>query len=120
MSETLIIAIMNNAVAILSVLFSSFVTIAAIRKINEAKRREQAYLDALDDIAYLLAVEVEHCRTNRELSGDSRRNLARKVASVEHRWSGKHSASKVAKKREAIKSKQGRFSWVMPWLRFIG
>ena len=76
------------------------------RKYKKALSYADKYIIAINDIDYLLNVEDLHCRNNKEVTGQSMRNLMR--LSVIHErgltWSGKNTKSSISK--ELLKAKK--------------
>lgn len=115
------IELTSNDKLLLSVCLALFVMLVFIHMTNKyiaAVGKRKDFLDMLNDLEYLLALEELHCREHSETTGMSKKNTMRQALKTERGlvWSGKFTNSTLAKLKEQEQRRYAR--WIAPLEKF--
>ena len=110
MSEAIVVALINNAGMILSVVATALAVLWASTRLMDYKRLLAYYERSLGDIEFLLAVEREHCQITKEMTGGSNKRLVRSIASHQYNWSFQHTPSRIQRRKTSIEIRRKKLT----------
>ena len=97
MEPVIMAAYIEGVATVCAALLAAIAAAVIGRKFSQGKKLEDRLKEAQADIAFLLAVEQEHCELHKDNSGESNKNRIRKVVQQERGlfWSGENTWSRL-------------------------